>query len=199
MHLVRTLLTEAVPWHCGSLSQNCLNEIKSALPPHPPLQPQKIPNPPKTQQTRVYPYLLGAGSARPNPKMGAPGPENPLFLGFSVLRGGLRPWSRKGRDHGVGVDPETSKNEEFYGRGGFPAERTQKCQAPIRISSVISGPRIAGGKITGTRLFQILKFPDSRDFFPDSRGVTGPEASGDFFRLFSGFQAQSLDGRKRAF
>ena len=42
---------------------------------------------------RVYPYPLGAGSARPNPKMGAPDPENPLFLGFSVLRGGSRPWS----------------------------------------------------------------------------------------------------------
>ena len=28
------------------------------------------------QQTRVYPYPLGAGSARPNPKMGAP----PLLL-----------------------------------------------------------------------------------------------------------------------
>ena len=36
--------------------------------------------------------------------MGAPDPENPLFLGFSVLRGGLRPWSQKGPDHGVGVD-----------------------------------------------------------------------------------------------
>ena len=45
-------------------------------------------------QTRVYPYPLGAGSARPNPKMGASDPENPLFLGFSVLRGGLRPWSQ---------------------------------------------------------------------------------------------------------
>ena len=40
------------------------------------------------------PYPLGAGSARPNPKMGAPDPGNPLFLGFSVLRGGLRPWSQ---------------------------------------------------------------------------------------------------------
>ena len=45
------------------------------------------------QQTSVYPYPLVAGSARPNPKMGAPDPENPLFLGFSVLRGGPRPWS----------------------------------------------------------------------------------------------------------
>ena len=46
------------------------------------------------QQKRVYPYPLGAGSARPNPKMGAPDPENPWFLGFSVLRGGFRPWSQ---------------------------------------------------------------------------------------------------------
>ena len=38
------------------------------------------------QQTRVYPYLLGAGSGRPNPKMGAADPENPLFLGFSVQK-----------------------------------------------------------------------------------------------------------------
>ena len=63
----------------------------------------------KDQHTRVYPYPLGAGSARPNLKMGAPDPGNPLFLGFSVLRGGLRPWSRKGPDLGVGVDPETVK------------------------------------------------------------------------------------------
>ena len=48
----------------------------------------------KNQQKRVYPYPLGAGSARPNPKMGAPDPENPLFLGFAVLRRGLRPWSQ---------------------------------------------------------------------------------------------------------
>ena len=67
----------------------------------------------KIQQTRVYLHPLGAGSARPNPKMGAPDPENPLFLGFSVLRGGLRPWSQTmGPDHGVGADPETVKNTE---------------------------------------------------------------------------------------
>ena len=40
------------------------------------------------------PYPLGAGSAKPNPKMGAPDPENPLFLWLSVLRGRLRPWSQ---------------------------------------------------------------------------------------------------------
>ena len=55
-------------------------------------------------------YPLGALSARPNPKMGAPDPENPLFVGFSALRGGSRPWSRKGPDHGVGVDPETVRD-----------------------------------------------------------------------------------------
>ena len=56
-------------------------------------------------QIRVYPYPLGAGSARPNPKMGTPDPENPLFLGSSVLGRGLRPWSQtmvsEGPDHGV--------------------------------------------------------------------------------------------------
>ena len=45
------------------------------------------------QQIRVYPYPLVAGSARPNPKMGAPDPKKPLFLGFSVLRG-ARAWGR---------------------------------------------------------------------------------------------------------
>ena len=64
----------------------------------------------KFSKQGVYPYPLGAGSARPNPKMGAPDPENPLFLVLSVFRGGLRPWSRKGPDHGVGVDPETVKS-----------------------------------------------------------------------------------------
>ena len=74
-----------------------------------------FPEIPRDQQTRVYPYPLGAGagSARPNPKMGAAEPENPLFLGFSVIRGGLRPWSQimvseEARPWG-GVDPETVK------------------------------------------------------------------------------------------
>ena len=43
---------------------------------------------------RVYPYPLGAGSARPNPKKGAPEAEDPLFIGFTALGGGLRPWSQ---------------------------------------------------------------------------------------------------------
>ena len=46
------------------------------------------------QQTGVYPYPLSAGSARPNPKRGSPETENPLCIGFAVLRGGLWPWSQ---------------------------------------------------------------------------------------------------------
>ena len=48
----------------------------------------------------VYPYPLDeGGSARPDPKKGAPEAENPSCIGFTVLRGGLRPWSpwRRGR------------------------------------------------------------------------------------------------------
>ena len=48
---------------------------------------RKVSEKPLTQKTRVYPYPLGAGSARPNPKMGAPDPENPLFLGFLCSEG----------------------------------------------------------------------------------------------------------------
>ena len=46
----------------------------------------------------------GQGSARPNPKMGAPEPESPLVLGFSVLRGGFRPWSWKSMGRGRSGD-----------------------------------------------------------------------------------------------
>ena len=54
---------------------------------------------------RGLPHPLGTGPARPNPKMAAPETEILLCIGFAALRGGLRPWSRKGPDHGVGVDP----------------------------------------------------------------------------------------------
>ena len=51
------------------------------------------------QQTRVYPYPLGAGSARPNPKMGAPDPESPLFLGGLYAQRGIETMVS---DHGLG-------------------------------------------------------------------------------------------------
>ena len=73
-----------------------------------PLQnPQVTSRKARFQQTRVYPYPLGAGSARPNPKMGAPDPEDPLFLGFPVLRGRVRPWSQTMvSDRGLGRGPD---------------------------------------------------------------------------------------------
>ena len=48
----------------------------------------------ETQQKGIYPYPLGAGSARPNPEKGAPDTENPSCIGSTVLRGGVRPWSQ---------------------------------------------------------------------------------------------------------
>ena len=51
------------------------------------------------------PYPLGAGSARPKPKKGAPDTENPSSIWFTVLGGGQRPWSQtmlsEWPDHGV--------------------------------------------------------------------------------------------------
>ena len=56
----------------------------------------------KTQQAGVYPYPLGAGSARPNPNKGAPETENPLFVAFTALRGGLGLWSQTMVSAGAG-------------------------------------------------------------------------------------------------
>ena len=47
----------------------------------------------RDQQTGLPPPL-GAGSARPNQKKGAPDTKNPSCIGFTVLGGGLRPWSQ---------------------------------------------------------------------------------------------------------
>ena len=47
------------------------------------------------QQTRVYPYTLGAGSARPNPKMALRTQKTLYFQGFLCSEGdreGARPW-----------------------------------------------------------------------------------------------------------
>ena len=48
---------------------------------------------PTSQHPGVCPYPLGAGSARPNPKS-VRQTQNPLFIGFTAPRGGLRPWSQ---------------------------------------------------------------------------------------------------------
>ena len=96
--------------------------------------------------------------------MGAPDPEAPLFLGFSVLRGGLRPWSRKGPDHGVGVDPETvnlrrgssgkekaHKHKQFcpvYRLGGRGSNVYVLCAEPKKNEYFRPGTR-PGGLVTG--------------------------------------------------
>ena len=64
---------------------------------------------PKFGRTGVYPYPLGAGSARPNPKKGAPDTRDPSCIGFTVLGGGdsdhgLYGLGRRSRSW-VGVDP----------------------------------------------------------------------------------------------
>ena len=100
------------------------------------------------RQKTVYPYPLGAGSARPNPKMGAPAPENPSFLGFSVLRGGLRPWSRKGPDHGVGVDPETLQMLQALGYI-LPFETRKKMQGVKLAGQALFAPD-RGGRLEVT-------------------------------------------------
>ena len=88
-------------------------------------------NPCENQQTRVYPYPMGAGSARPNPTMGAPDPGNPLFLGFSVLRGRLRPWSQTmvsegARPWGRGRSGDCERTLSLHRiQQGSPAPKTQ--------------------------------------------------------------------------
>ena len=54
---------------------------------------------------RGLPLPLGCGVCETKSEKGAPDTENPSRIGFPVLRGGLRPWSPKGPDQGVGVDP----------------------------------------------------------------------------------------------
>ena len=75
------------------------------------------------------PTPLGAGSARPNPKMGAPDPESPLFLGFSVLRVGLRPWS----------ETMVSEGARPWGRG-----RSGDCQCKSDLQGALKGTNLRG-------------------------------------------------------
>ena len=37
-------------------------------------------------------------------------------------------------------DPPPPQNEEFYGHGGFPGERTKKCQAPTKLAQPFLAP-----------------------------------------------------------
>ena len=65
------------------------------------LQEQGHYHPPRTGYIPRNAIVSKQGSTpTPNPTKGAPDTGSPACIGFTVLRGGLRPWSRKGPDHG---------------------------------------------------------------------------------------------------
>ena len=49
------------------------------------------------------------------------------------LRGEINPRTRKSKI-GTSTPPNPPSKEEFYGHGGFPAERTKNSQAPIKLA-----------------------------------------------------------------
>ena len=108
----------------------------------------------KCQQTRVYPYPWARGPARPNPKMGALDPENPLFLGFSVLRGGLRPWSQTMVSQGARPWGRGRSGDCEIGRR-FAHQRFADSRESIRRKKTIFE---ALGQIRAKRVWFALKF-----------------------------------------
>ena len=99
-------------------------------------------SPNQNSANRGLPLPLGRGIwKRPNPKkkMGAPDPENPLFLGFSVLKGGLRPWSQTmilegARPLGRGRSGDCEKCN-FYVFVVVSPVRKQVCNVTARVLS----------------------------------------------------------------
>ena len=74
------------------------------------------------------PLPLGRGVCETKSKNGRPRPRKPfIFRAFCPQRGvwdhGLRPWSWKGPDHGVGVDPETVNDSRESIRANRVANR----------------------------------------------------------------------------
>ena len=96
------------------------------------------------QQTRVYPYPLGMGRARPNPKMGAPDPENPLFVGFSVLGRGLRPWSQTMVSEGA--RPWGRGRSRDFQAGSENESQNKPSAEQLPIFKIIPGPLTTSAK-----------------------------------------------------
>ena len=48
------------------------------------------------------------------------------------------------------------KNEEFYGHGGFPAEISKKCQAPIELAQPVGTPELRAEKNYGREAFFLM-------------------------------------------
>ena len=67
---------------------------------------------PETQKpfNRAVPLPLGCGVCETNSKKGRARDRKPLMHGYTALRGGLRPRSWRGPDHGIGVDPSLLKH-----------------------------------------------------------------------------------------
>ena len=61
--------------------------------------------------------------------MGAPDPENPFFIGLSVLRGRLRPWSQTMVSEGA--RPWGRGRSEFAKKGGRFVQIVPKLSAQI--------------------------------------------------------------------
>ena len=131
----------------------------------------------------VYPYPLGAGSARPNPKMGAPDPENPLFLGFSVTQRGIetmvsegaRPWVRgrsgdcpqprlKSQLQGaikLGPSARVGWSLLIFDSGSPPMAKESQRNSIVRCFDMLKIQSIRGDTIR-SRIFVINYFDDNK-------------------------------------
>ena len=78
-------------------------------------------------------YPLGAGSARPNPKKGAPDTESPSCIGLTVLRGGIETMVS---DHGLGrgqtLGQGRSEFAKLPGSQALRAQRFRRAYVPPR-------------------------------------------------------------------
>ena len=108
------------------------------------------------QQIKVYPYPLGAGSARPSPRKGAPETEHPLFIGFTELGRGIETMVSdhglgKGQTMGAGVDPSLLNYKARVTRGFG--------QSTLLIKGVNLGPLNSG--VWVVRGMRILTHPEN--------------------------------------
>ena len=95
----------------------------------------------KFSANKGLPLSVGRGVCETKSKNGRSRPRKPLFLRFSVLRGGfrdhgLRPWSRKGADHAWGRgrsgDPfsaVSSENQRFLAKSAVLCEKLRSPNA----------------------------------------------------------------------
>ena len=84
--------------------------------------------------------------------------------------------------------PPPTPKEEFCGHGGFPAERTQKCQAPIKLAQPFPAPE----NFTDTRIFLKVSASPKKREPKKGEWLRNPflepflQIFGSFFPIFSG-------------